>query len=199
MLLHPLDAVLSSQSKVRLLRALLAQEDALSAREATRLAAVPLAPGLRALADLVALGVLRCTKLRTQHLYTVNRDDPLVVHGLLPLFAAEQARVRAVFASLREGLAEELTAKAVRTLSVCGSAARGEDRPGSTLDLLVVTGSADDLPQVEAKLARLAGEMERRFGTRLSPTLLSQEQFHERCAAGDPAVLAMLYEGRVVA
>ncbi|MDP9347630.1 MAG: hypothetical protein M3P24_00570, partial [Gemmatimonadota bacterium] len=148
---------------------------------------------------LVALGVLRCTRLRTQHLYTVNHDDPLVAHGLVPLFAAEQARVRAVFASLKEGLAEELAAKAVRTLSVCGSAARGEDRPGSALEVLVVTGSADHLPQVEEKLAVLARELERRFGMTLSPTLLSQEQFHERCAAGDPAVFAMLYEGRVVA
>lgn len=199
MLLHPLDAVLSSQSKVRLLRALLAQEDALSAREATRLAAVPLAPGLRALADLVALGVLRCTKLRTQHLYTVNRDDPLVVHGLLPLFEAEQARVRAVFASLRDGLAEELAAEAVRTVAVCGSAARGDDRPGSALDLLVVTESPEHLPPVKAKLAQLAHHMGRRFGMKLSPTLLSQEEFHRRSAAGDQAVLAMLYEGRVVA
>jgi Fic family protein len=78
MLLQPLNAVLSSQSKVRLLRALLPLEDGVSAREAARLAGIPSAPALRALADLVALGVLHRTELASQHLYRVNRENSIV-------------------------------------------------------------------------------------------------------------------------
>jgi hypothetical protein len=88
MLLRPLDAILSSQSKVRLLPL----EDGVSAREAARLARVPLPPALRALADLSELGVLHRAELRSQHLYTVAHDNPLVRDALVPLFEVERLR-----------------------------------------------------------------------------------------------------------
>lgn len=198
MLLRPLDACLSSQSKVRLLRALLPLEDAVSAREAARLARIALAPALRALADLVALAVLRRTELARQHLYTVNHQNPLVREGLIPLFEAERARVRAIFDSLREALEAEVARGTVRTLAVYGSAARGEDGPGSDLDLLVVTDEEDEVPQVHSTLARMAQVLESNFGLDLSPMVVSQEQLRHQYTMGDPVTVSAMHDVRMI-
>jgi predicted nucleotidyltransferase len=198
MLLRPLDAALSSQSKVRLLRALLPLEEGVSAREAARLAGVPQPPALRALNDLVELGILHRAELTSQHLYTVNREEELVRDGLMPLFGAEQKRVRAVFDCLEGALKEELSSGRLLTLAVYGSAARGEDRPESDLDVLAVA-LEEAVPEVHECLTQLAPELERRFGLDLSPVVLSREQFHHQSATGDPMIASALKEGRVVA
>lgn len=199
MLLRPLDAILSSQSKVRLLRALLPLEDGVSAREAARLAGVAFPPALRALADLSALGVLHRAELRTQHLYTVAHDNALVRNGLVPLFEIERERVRDVFAWLREALQAELASGAVRSVMLYGSAARGGDRPGSDLDLLVVAADDASAASAHSRLANLAPELERRFGLDLAPVVLSDARLREQLAAGDTVTVAALREGRLLA
>jgi hypothetical protein len=174
MLLQPLDAALSSQSKVRLLRALLPLEDGVSAREAARLARIPSAPALRALADLVALGVLLRTELPTQHLYRINRDNSLVPEGLVPLFQAERTRLSQVFVALRDAFEVEFINDTLRTLAIFGSAARGSDHPKSDLDVLAVTLD-------------------------LSPVVIGQHQFHRECSVDDSVMVSALNEARVIA
>lgn len=198
MLLRPLDAALSSQSKVRLLRALLQREEAVSAREAARLAGVPLPPALRALKDLVALGILRRAELTSQHLYTVNREEELVQEGLIPLFEAEQKRVRSVYDWLKKALKKELSSGALLTLAVYGSAARGKDRPDSDFDVLAIT-RREATPEVHDRLAKLAPDLERRFGLDLSPVVLSREQFQKQVTTADPVAVAALHDQRVIA
>jgi predicted nucleotidyltransferase len=199
MLLQPLNAALSSQSKIRLLRVLLPLEDGVSAREAARLAGIPSAPALRALGDLVALGLLLRTELPTQHLYRVNRDNSLVPGGLEPLFQAERARLSQVFATLREAFEAELADDTLRTLAIFGSAARGSDYPASDLDVLAVTREQEHVPRVHEKLVGLAPELERRFGLDLSPVVMAQHQFHRECSVGDSAMVGALHEARVIA
>lgn len=175
MLLRPLDAILSSQSKVRLLRA------------------------LRALADLSELGVLHRAELRSQHLYTVAHDNPLVRDGLVPLFEVERQRVSEVFAWLREALQGELGGGTVRSVVLYGSAAQGEDRPGSDLDLLVVTTDDAAAAEVHARLANLAPELERRFALDLAPVVISHARLREQLATGDTVMAAAIREGRLLA
>jgi predicted nucleotidyltransferase len=199
MLLQPLDAVLSSRSKVRLLRALLPLQDGVSAREAARLAGIPSAPALRALADLVALGVLHRTALPSQHLYRINRDNSLVPDGLVPLFHAEQARVTQVFSTLRDAFEQELADGHLRTLAVFGSAARASDHPGSDLDVLAVTREPQHVPAIHEKLVDLAPGLERRFGLDVSPVAMAQHQFQSECSGGDSVMASALHEARVIA
>jgi predicted nucleotidyltransferase len=197
-LFQPLNAALSSQSKIRLLRALLPLKDGVSAREAARLAGIPSAPALRALADLVALGILLRTELPAQHLYRINRDNSLVPDGLEPLFHAERARLSQVFATLREVFEAELADDILRTLAIFGSAARGSDHPESDLDVLAVTREQKHVAPVHEKLVGLAPELEQRFGLDLSPVVMAQHQFHHECSVGESAMVGALHEARVI-
>ena len=69
--LTPLDHILTNRGKVRLLRALIPLSRPVSGREAAKLARLSQTPALRALNDLVALGILHRMETFSQHLYEV--------------------------------------------------------------------------------------------------------------------------------
>jgi predicted nucleotidyltransferase len=199
MLFRPLDAVLGSQSKVGLLRALLQSSAPVSAREAARLAGLAHSGALRALDDLVELGVVNRTETPGQHLYTINSESELVEQGLGPLFTAERGRVAEVFRWIPERLKSYLSDGVVRSAVIFGSAARGEDRPDSDFDLLVVAWRQEDVEPVHQHLVDASGELFQRFGLLLSPVVIAVEQLVRQHHGGDPFVEAVLQEGRHVA
>jgi predicted nucleotidyltransferase len=149
--LSPLDHVLTSRGKVRLLRALMPLSRPVSGREAAKLARLSQTPALRALDDMVALGVLRRAETSSQHLYEVNRKHQLVREGLEPLFRAERERIGRVLEELRMVLADD--ADRIASAVIFGSAARSQDRPGSDFDVLVLVREPSDVEQVHDRIA----------------------------------------------
>lgn len=198
MLLQPLDAVLTSRSKMRLLRVLVSAGEPLSGREAARLARVSHLPASRSLDELVALGVLHRQTTASQHLYTLNPQSFLMRQGLEPLYRTERERVERVFDCLRSMLRRAPDAEQVKGAWIFGSAARGQDTPESDLDLLVVVKDEPGGHQLHAHLAAQGPEMEREFGLRLSPVVLTRERLRAMHADEHPLVRDVLREGRRV-
>ena len=194
--LSPLDHVLTNRGKVRLLRALMPLSRPVSGREAAKLARLSQTPALRALDDLVALGVLRRMETPSQHLYEVNRAHQLVREGLEPLFRAEQERIGRVLDALRTVLRQD--ADHIASAAVFGSAARGQDRPGSDFDVLVVAKDASDVEPLHGRLADSIPRMEEEFGLDLSPVVLPLTQFREMHRNGDPLVSDVLRDARLI-
>jgi predicted nucleotidyltransferase len=197
MLFKTLDEVLGSTTKVRILRALMPLASPVSGHEARMLAGVRSQSGVRvALKDLTDLGILEREDTRRIRLFRINRRHDLV-EPLAALFRAETMRI----GRLRDALQEILQAGAVQehTLSIIlfGSNARGEARPTSDLDLLVVT-QAEPADQVRDVLMDAIPETERRFGLRISPLLLSKERVQERYRDGDPLMQNIHADGRTL-
>lgn len=178
-LLDPLDAVLSSRSKVRLVRTLLTTSRPLSGREAARLAGVGRVPAARSLDELAALGIVLRGATSNQYLYEINRANQIVQRGLIPLYGAERERLDEIFGWLRSTLTEAGDAEALLGAWIFGSAARGEETPRSDLDLLVAVADASAENRVLTHLVGRAAELEERFGLRLSPVVVSRERLRE--------------------
>lgn len=195
-LLQPLDGVLTSRSKVRLLRVMISTHQPLSGREAARLARIGRVPAARSLDELVALGVLHRQTTPSQHLYTLNHGSHLVQHGLEPLFRAERERVTALFARLRH-LVEQPHGARVLGAWIFGSAARDTDTAESDLDLLVVVEDEADEHEVHSHLAE-ATEVEQEFGFRLSPVVLSRDRLRAMHQGGHALTRDVLRDGRRV-
>jgi predicted nucleotidyltransferase len=197
MLFHTLDAVLGSTAKVRIVRALIPLTSPVSGNELRALARIRSKSGLKtALNDLTELGILEREDTRRIRLYRINRRHDLA-EPLATLFRAESMRI----GRLRDALQEILEAGAVQehTLSIIlfGSNARGEARPTSDVDLLVVT-RAEPADQVRDVLMDAVPETERRFGLRISPLLLSKERVQERYRDGDPLMQNIHVDGRTL-
>jgi predicted nucleotidyltransferase len=194
--LSPLDHVLTNRGKVRLLRALMPLSRPVSGREAAKLARLSQTPALRALEDLVTMGVLRRTETPSQYLYEVNRTHQLAREGLEPLFQAERERIGRVLDTLRSVLRQD--SGRIASAAVFGSAACGQDLPGSDFDVLVVTKNDSDVDLLHGRLADTIPRMVEEFGLELSPVVLPLSRFREMHRNGDSLVADVLREARMI-
>ncbi len=183
MLFDPLDHLLGTRTKVRLLRALVPLDRPVSGREAARLAGVSRI-ALRALEELESAGILNQGEATGQHLFTFNRR-----HRLAPvieqLFDAERRFTSTIFERLTEALE---AAQSVQSAMVFGSSARGEAGPGSDLDILVIVQGQEAREGVHSALVDLTPGLSTEFGVRLSPVVLTLEQFRQQSEADDPFI-----------
>ena len=194
LLRHPLDSVLGSVTKVRLLRALLPLERPVSLREAARLAGVSPAAASGALDELAALQIVDRREATSQHLYTVNRANRLT-DALAGLFAAEEERRETLMDALRSDVEGGQPRPSVEAAALFGSAARGDDRPDSDLDLLVIAEGPGDEEAVWAHLVEVKERYRREFGVKLSPVVLTLERLRERARDGDPLIDNVVEDG----
>ncbi|TVP78387.1 MAG: nucleotidyltransferase domain-containing protein [Gemmatimonadales bacterium] len=183
MLLNPLDHLLGTRTKVRLLRALVPLDRPVSGREAARLAGVSRI-ALKTLEDLGSAGILNQTEATGQHLYTFNRQ-----HSLAPvfeeLFKEERRFTAAIFDRLRQALEAN---GSVESAIVFGSTARGEAGPESDLDLLVIVRQQEAREDVHLVLTHLSAGLSSDFGVRLSPVVITLEQLRKQSEEGDPFI-----------
>ncbi len=198
MFFSPWDFLLGSRSRVRLLRVLLGAGRPLSGREAARLASTSLPLAQRALAQLVAAGVILREEAAAQHLYRANDEHLLVRDGLRPLFAAEDERVRATFDAVEHVVGDKGDGVDSGALSayLFGSAARGDDAPGSDFDLLVVAADGPSADALHDRLSSRAAELRRRLGIMLSPVVIDVAAARRQSSDERGVVRAALREGR---
>ncbi len=194
---RPLDHVLGTSAKVRLLRELLPLEQAVSGREASRRAGLSPGTGNRALGELADSGVLDRTETGRQHLYAVNRRNFLVQGGLERLFRVEENRINEIVLWIQNRLAEAGTRTGTEILNatIYGSVARESERPESDFDLFVVVKQQPAVTEVLDLLVDQADDLADRFGLQLSAVAVSPEQLDELVAARDPFLEELLQEG----
>ena len=167
----PLDDLLSSRSKLRLLRRLVDGHDDLSGRELARRAGVTWRAADLALQDLVQLGVVHRTDARGQSRYTLVTKHVLVRDAIVPLFGAERVWAGAVRHGIRDALRmRERGAKDIRWAGLYGSVARGDDRPDSDLDVAVVANSTAAATRVRLDMDEAGPHLAARFGR--TPSML---------------------------
>ncbi len=163
---------------------LLRPEESLHLREIARLTGK--APGtlLREVNALAAAGVLVRKRVGNQVHFQANRGCPIFedLRNILK-------KTVGVADVLREALAP--LAGRIRAAFVYGSIARGDERAGSDLDLMIVgeAGFAD----VIAALAPAQALLRREVNPNVYPAL----EFRRKAAAGDPFLKRVLADGKI--
>lgn len=190
LLFHVLDGALGTTSKVRLLRALISLGRPVTGREAARLADVSQTAAVRALDDLVALGLLEREIEPSGHRYMANRENMLVRRALPALFRAEEEHAGAVVDALREaitsgvGWADRRRVRAVAVLEA------GPPDAGRTLTLIAVVASKKDVDAARDALSVPASRLTKRFGIRISSEVLPLSRFRAQHDGGDTLIRA---------
>ena len=131
-LIRPLDSVLGSQAKVRVLRTLHRAGRSLAGREIGRRAEVGSGHVSRVLRELTALGVLDHERHGAVDLYSLRRDDQPIINEIAGLFDAEEQRLARIARQVAD-CSEDILA-----VILFGSEVRGTAGPESDTDLLVV-------------------------------------------------------------
>lgn len=190
---NPLDGLLFSTTATRVLRALVrAGGRPLSGRELGRRAHAPPHRTTEALVRFEAEGLAQSKVVGRAYLWSIDPRHPLAP-PLRRLFATESRAAASLNSRLRGRLAR---IPGVRRAVIFGSAARGGERPGSDLDLLVVADNRKALRRIEERLWALQRELYRDGRVRLSPILYTKREFDSKQDL--PLMRAVALEGEVL-
>ncbi len=192
MIIHrPLDHILSARSQIAVLRVLLDSAHGLTGREIARQAGMNHQACIEALSRLEALGLLRRQRVGRAHLFTLNREHELIARGIVPLLQFERRFEDRLKDVLRRHFQDVALSGAI-----FGSVARREEVPESYLDICLVVSSPQAKEKAHARVQEVAAIIWKRFGARLSPIILTRDEFRRRNAKRDPLVRTLLREAQ---
>ena len=176
---RPLNVLLGVPSHIAVLRGLAAAGVGLTGREIARSAGVAVQATHDALARLEAVGLVRWLPAGRAHLYQLNRDHFLFKNGIGPLLEAESEFRSAIRSILKRALSGH-----VLSAALFGSVARGEDRPESDLDLLMIVERGKDRERAHDRTGAVSERLRKEFGVRLSPMAFSRAEFRAKFRKG---------------
>lgn len=165
----PFDDVFRNRSHVRVLRALYRLPEGLAAsgREIARRAGVSHPTAFEALGVLADVGLVVVGRGPAQDAYLLNRDHILAT-SVADVFEIESGVGHELALFVRDRI-PALTDR-VHSATLFGSVVWGGSSTTSDVDLAVSCAPAD-VEEVEAAMAELSDEVQRRFGNRLSPLI----------------------------
>jgi predicted nucleotidyltransferase len=165
---YPLSALLGSEASVRVLRELALHGSELTTTLLARRTGVTDQSVRNVLAVLKEAALLRIYGQGRSASYQLDAGHPLAAL-LIDLFVAEHQSAKAVRASIREA-AEQVDPLAVW---VYGSVARGQDRIGSDLDLLLVVEEDADTERIADEFREHALEVGKAYRIPISVVAVS--------------------------
>jgi predicted nucleotidyltransferase len=155
---RPLTVVLGVDSNLRVLRTLIRHGGHLAASEIVRLSGLSRESVRLALISLESMAMLESVGSPYSRVYRFNQGHVLAPQ-LAALFNAEEDRFTSILDAVRGGAA----GLPALSLFIYGSAARGDDRPDSDLDICLVT-RADDLADCVEAFRETLREPSERLG-----------------------------------
>lgn len=158
-----------TKARTVLLRRLARESLPLSARQLAELTGLTHRAVIAALEPLVDEGIVTKRTAGPAYQYSLQREHVAVDSVLLPALAAEDALPGLM---ARELVA--LLAPVAASIILFGSAARGEDMPGSDVDVLVIASGAGECERVEETIEAERARFFRRYARPLSVHCLAQ-------------------------
>lgn len=190
---QPLNDLLGQQSKVKILRFLINNDMELAGREIARTVSLAQRTTHSALMDLWRQGIVGMRRAGKAKLYKINKENVFVLEALIPLFSFEGKLLSRLVASIIGK-----TKKQAVSMVVFGSVAKGNERPNSDIDLLIVLAQGADSKKIELALDGLVLGISQKFGNLLSPVLLKESQFRSRYNHKDRFIRAIVANGKVI-
>lgn len=166
-----MEQVLGAKSKVAALRVLINSKIGFSGSSVAKRAGMGLLAIQNALADLEGLGLVEVERGSVEHRYRLNFKHYLVGQGLRVLFEAERRMANALAHDLRPLLKGQ-----VLSAGLFGSFARGEAKPGSDIDLLVIVETLKERERVGALLSDQLQSLTKRYGLPLQPVIYERRR-----------------------
>lgn len=184
--------LLSSPERMAVLSVLLGgAKKIFSGREVARLAGVSPPGAWRILKNLEEHGMVSRIRVGNADSWQVREN-----HFLTEKLGQVERMEREAFALLRQVLLESLNGLDAYKVILFGSIARGDEKPKSDIDLLVVVKNAEQKELARDRLLDASVKISEKFGNSLSPAVYSLKEF--KAKTNSQLFKNIKMEGRVI-
>lgn len=187
-----IEDLLGDKAQVACLK-LLRKNPQLSGRELAKQASVSQFKIRSVLQSLSSHGLLKMRVFGKAYLYSLNKRH-ILIQRMKPLLELEDD----FFAFFGQWVMRQVPFKPI-SLVLFGSMARGEERPESDIDLLVILKKMTPENEILDKIHHCLAEAIDVFGNRIAPVLTTPKDFEKAVKKKDPFFLKILKEGVVIA
>ena len=170
-----LEDLLGSKIKIRILRLFYRTKGSYSGREVARLIDYSQEATRIALRDLMEQGLLKRDYAGTSYIFSLNEEHMLYSKVINRAFLAEQNSLIEIVKVFKEQLGKEFL-KAV----VFGSVVRGEERPDSDVDILVVVTDSADIDALEDDVNNAATLSATASGNPVIPIVIKAGEYEKK-------------------
>jgi predicted nucleotidyltransferase len=172
---EPLDDILGSRIKVRILRVLHGTRGQFTGRELSRLVGYSPTHTISTLRNLESEGLVLSRRAGKTDLFSLNERSPAVSAALDPIFEWEKG----LFSDLA-GIFDKALGERLLEVRLFGSVARGDERRDSDVDILLVVPDDSDIELTEKEVAAAAIEAGNSFGTPVVPFVVTASEYDKK-------------------
>ena len=189
-----LNDILGQKSKLKALRFLSNFKREVSIRELSREIKIT-PPNLSVvLNDLEKQGLLVSRHIGASIVFTLNRGHFLVEEIIVPLFEKEKGSKAELGRKIKKSLDFQY-----ESLILFGSIARGQEHPGSDIDLAVIIDDKSNADKAESETLKANSAIFKKFGNSLSPVVIKQKDFVRKLKSKDKLIASIAKEGLLIA
>ena len=188
---------LHEDSPTRILRFLWRSSAEWSGREIARKVGLSAPACHESLKKLDARGLVQLRRVSNVHLYKINPENYLVQNVFARLFETEASLPKQVAAVVRKSLLVSPDCGII-SIVLFGSMARGTERLGSDLDLLVVLAAKAGQKALEPRVERLRAMLFKRFSVPLSPYIQTLPELRRKHERKLPLIREILKDGQTI-
>ncbi|MBU1671276.1 MAG: nucleotidyltransferase domain-containing protein [Actinobacteria bacterium] len=109
------------------------------------------------------------------HLFTINGDHVIVSEVLMPAFRVERELLNTLADMFYDHFGQKLL-----SITLFGSVARGEEDPGSDVDLLLVMKNGVNLEKAELETFDIRSEAYSKFGCHVSAIVVTRSEYDRK-------------------
>lgn len=183
-LTKPLDAILNTETKTRILRFLCKTNAEWNGSQIAKEIRVTPAAAHAALSSLRREGALELRNMGKTHVYCLKEGSFLVSSLLKPLFAKEDKILDAIIDMLKRKILSSRGKKEIISVALFGSVSVRQEKPGSDIDIAVVVENTKAKATVESLFEEVDSRVSKEFGNTISPYINTRAEFKAKHKQG---------------
>ncbi len=170
--------LLKSETKVKIIKFILKHEALMSEREIASVLKVSHMSVNRTMQELAAMNMVHYVTVGKAHLWKVNRKS--YMYRQLEQLINSLEIVPDPLKELKKIILKHLPKVFIEKIILFGSIARAAEQSDSDIDLFILVKNDDNPKKIEEAIEKLSSECFEVFGNRLSPYILTQEQYKQK-------------------
>lgn len=187
----PLDKILNSELKVKILRFLCRTEAEWNGRQIAQEIKVSPAACHKALRELNNERALLFRSVGRSYLYRLNRENIIISELLKPLYQRENKIPKKLYSAILRNISS-LVIKDTISIAVFGSVKRKKERAASDIDLLVLIKNEENKEKVEEGFGKVNEKIINRYGNTVAVYIQTIKEFKSKYKRGLPLIKNIL-------